>query len=74
MGAGETASVRPGLCCLFLRSKGGYMVIHREDFSPADAEVMDKAFVDSYHPYLGEKIAHRYALPDYVRTVVLGRT
>jgi HD-GYP domain-containing protein (c-di-GMP phosphodiesterase class II) len=72
MGFREDGVRKAGLCGLFLEIGRRFMVIHRKLF-PADAEVMDEAFVDSYHPYLGEKIAHRYSLPDYVRTVILAR-
>jgi hypothetical protein len=60
------------LCALFLEVGRRFMVIYRKLY-PGDAEKMDEDFIDTYHPYLGDKIVGRYALPDYVRTVILAR-
>jgi HD-GYP domain-containing protein (c-di-GMP phosphodiesterase class II) len=60
------------LCALFLEVGRRFMVIYRKLY-PGDAEKMDEDFIDAYHPYLGDKIVGRYALPDYVRAVILAR-
>jgi hypothetical protein len=60
------------LCGLFLEVGRRFMVIYRKLY-PGDAEKLDDDFIDSYHPYLGDKIIVRYALPDYVRSVILAR-
>ena len=60
------------LCGLFLEVGRRFMVIHRKLY-PGDAEKLDDEFIDAYHPYLGDKIIWRYALPDYVRAVILAR-
>jgi HD-GYP domain-containing protein (c-di-GMP phosphodiesterase class II) len=60
------------LCALFLEIGRRFMVVYRKLY-PGDAEKMDEDFIDAYHPYLGDKIVGRYALPDYVRTVILAR-
>jgi hypothetical protein len=49
-----------------------YRVIYKKLY-PGDAEKLDEDFIETHHAYLGDKIVGRYALPDYVRTVILAR-
>jgi HD-GYP domain-containing protein (c-di-GMP phosphodiesterase class II) len=60
------------LCALFLEVGRRFMVIYKKLY-PGDAEKLDEDFIETYHPYLGDKIVERYSLPDYVRTVILAR-
>jgi HD-GYP domain-containing protein (c-di-GMP phosphodiesterase class II) len=60
------------LCALFLEVGRRFMAIYKKLY-PGDAEKLDEDFIETYHAYLGDKIVGRYALPDYVRTVILAR-
>ena len=72
MGLREDVIKKAELCGLYLEIGRKMMILYRKDF-PEDAAILSNGFIDSYHPYLGEKIVKRYGLPDYVRQVILAR-
>ena len=40
---------------------------------PANPDTLDDEFIETYHPYLADRIVSRYCLPEYVRTALLAR-
>ena len=60
------------LCGFFLEIGRKFMVLYNRSFG-GEAGALDEEFIDTYHPYLGEKIIARYGLPEYIRTSVLAR-
>jgi HD-like signal output (HDOD) protein len=69
----DDAIAKAELCGLFLDIGRKAMMLYKSLYA-ADNEELDDEFIDSYHPYLGEKIVERYGLPDYMKTVILART
>jgi hypothetical protein len=72
MGFREDAVRKAELCGFFLEVGRKFMVLFNRTLA-GDAEALDEEFIDTYHPYLGERIVLRYGLPEYIRTAVLAR-
>jgi HD-like signal output (HDOD) protein len=68
----DDAVAKAELCGLFLDVGKRAMILYKRLYAP-DNEELDEEFINSYHPYLGEKIVARSGLPDYMKTVILAR-
>lgn len=68
----DDAVAKAELCGLFLDIGKRAMLLYKKLYADGNGE-LDDEFIDSYHPYLGEKIVARSGLPDYMRTVILAR-
>ncbi|MFO7569827.1 MAG: HDOD domain-containing protein [Smithellaceae bacterium] len=68
-GMREEAAKKIELGGLF--SETGRMIIevYKKFHAPDDGRI-DKAFVDKYHPYLTERVIEKFALPDYLKTMI----
>jgi HD-like signal output (HDOD) protein len=60
------------LCGLYM-DIGRKTMIHYRKLYKDDAVHLTQEFIETYHPYLGQKIAVRYGLPDYIQKVILAR-
>ena len=69
----EDAIRRAEICGLYMEIGKKIMVLYKRTH-PEDNKILTDEFIETYHPYLGEKIAVRYSLPDYVQKVILSRT
>ena len=72
MGFREEAAGRAELGGLFLEIGKKMMVVYKKTFDHSSEEI-DDDFIESYHPYLGERIVKRYRLPDYLGSIILAR-
>jgi len=72
MGFREEAAGRAELGGLLLEIGKKMMIVYKKTFDHAPEEI-DDDFIESYHPYLGERIVKRYTLPDYLRSIILAR-
>jgi hypothetical protein len=45
------------------------IVLYKKLHAPED-ERIDETFIDKYQPYLAERIIHKFALPDYLKTMM----
>ena len=72
VGFREDALRKAELCGLFMEIGRSVMVLYKKMYSDGE-ERLDDDFIDTYHPYLGDRIVKRYELPDYIRTVILAR-
>ncbi len=45
------------------------MILYRK-FKKPEEEDIDEEFISTYHAYLGEKVVDRFALPDYLKSMV----
>ncbi|HYA13250.1 MAG TPA: HDOD domain-containing protein [Syntrophales bacterium] len=72
MGFREDAAGRAELGGLLLEIGKKMMVVYRKTFDHKSEEI-DDDFIESYHAYLGERIVKRYAMPDYLRSIILAR-
>ncbi|MDD5168172.1 MAG: hypothetical protein PHN75_05100 [Syntrophales bacterium] len=70
MGFREDAVRKAELCSLYLEIGKKVMTLYRKIY-PDDSTILTDDFISLYHPYLGEKIAVRYSLPDYIKRVIL---
>lgn len=68
----EDAIKKAELCSLFLEIGRKAMILYKKSH-PADAAFLTDNFIDTYHPYLGEKMVRRYRLPNYIGKVILAR-
>ena len=66
----EDAIRKAELCGLYLEIGRRILKLYRKMHPEESAAITDE-FIDLYHPFLGEKIAARYCLPDYVAKVIL---
>jgi len=73
MGYPEAAIQRAELGGLYLETGRQMMVLYRQNNIHTSTEI-DDVFIDTYHPYLAAKIVKRFALPDYLQTIVLAQT
>jgi len=72
MGFREDSIRKAELCGFFLEIGRKFLVIYNRKFA-GEAGQLDDEFIETYHPYLADKIVSRYCLPEYVRTVLLAR-
>jgi HD-like signal output (HDOD) protein len=72
VGFREDALRKAELSGLFMEIGRSVMVLYNKMYA-GDEEALDNDFIDTYHPYLGDRIAKRYELPDYIRTIILSR-
>jgi HD-like signal output (HDOD) protein len=49
------------------------LLVYRETVGDEEG-LLDNGFADAYHPYLGDRLAVHYGLPEYVRSMILART
>jgi hypothetical protein len=72
MGFREDSIRKAELCGFFLEIGRKFLVIYNRKFA-GEAGQLDDEFIETYHPYLADKIVSRYCLPEYVRTALLAR-
>ena len=72
MGFREDGIKKAELCGFFLEIGRKFLVIYNRKFA-GESDTLDDEFIETYHPYLADKIVSRYCLPEYVRTVLLAR-
>jgi hypothetical protein len=72
MGFREDGIKKAELCGFFLEIGRKFLVIYNRKFA-GENEKLDDEFIETYHPYLADKIVARYCLPEYVRTALLAR-
>lgn len=72
MGFREDGIKKAELCGFFLEIGRKFLVIYNRKFA-GENEKLDNEFIETYHPYLADKIVARYCLPEYVRTALLAR-
>ncbi len=68
----EDAVKKAELCGLYMEIGRKMMVLYKK-LHPTDSADLTDDYIDAYHAYLGEKIAIRYSLPDYIQKVILAR-
>jgi len=72
MGFREDSIRKAELCGFFLEIGRKFLVIYNRKFAGETGQ-LDDEFIETYHPYLADKIVSRYCLPEYVRTALLAR-
>jgi hypothetical protein len=72
MGFREDSIRKAELCGFFLEIGRKFLVIYNRKFA-GESGTLDDEFIETYHPYLADKIVSRYCLPEYVRTALLAR-
>jgi len=72
MGFTEEVAWRAELGGLLLEIGKKMMVVYKKT-SDHKSEEIDDDFIESYHPYLGDRIIKRYSLPDYLGSIILAR-
>ncbi len=72
MGFREDSIRKAELCGFFLEIGRKFLVIYNRKVA-GENEKLDDEFIETYHPYLADKIVARYCLPEYVRTALLAR-
>ena len=72
MGFREDSIRKAELCGFFLEIGRKFLVIYNRKFA-GEAGQLDDEFIETYHPYLADRIVSRYCLPEYVRTALLAR-
>ena len=72
MGFREDSIRKAELCGFFLEIGRKFLVIYNRKFA-GEAGQLDDEFIETYHPYLADRIVSRYCLPEYVRAVLLAR-
>jgi len=72
LGFSEDAVKKAELGGLTLEMGRKVMLLYRRQYD-RDAQEIDDAFIETYHPYLGQRIAERFHLPDYIKTMILAR-
>jgi len=73
MGFREEAVRKAELGGMLLEMGRKGLLVYRKTAGDEDG-LLDDAFVDVYHPYLGERLAAHFGLPGYVRSMILTRT
>jgi len=69
----EDAVKKAELCGLYMDIGRKFLTLYKH-LHPEDSQILTDDFIDTYHTYLGEKIAVRYSLPDYIQKTILART
>jgi HD-like signal output (HDOD) protein len=72
IGYREDAQKKAEMGGLFMECGRKMMILYKK-MHAHDPDILNDEFIESYHPYLGEKIVRRYGLPDYIKTVILAR-
>lgn len=72
MGFREDGIRKAELCGFFLEIGRKFLVLYNRKFT-GESDTLDDEFIETYHPYLADRIISRYGLPEYVRTVLLAR-
>ncbi len=65
MGFREDGIKKAELCGFFLEIGRKFLVIYNRKFA-GESGTLDDEFIETYHPYLADKIVSRYFLPEYV--------
>ena len=79
MGFREDSIRKAELCGFFLEIGRKFLVIYNRKFAGESGRrisaigTLDDEFIETYHPYLADRIVSRYCLPEYVRTALLAR-
>jgi HD-like signal output (HDOD) protein len=73
MGFREEAVRKAELGGMLLEMGRKGLLVYRKTAGDEEG-LLDAAFVDAYHPYLGERLAAHFGLPGYVRSMILSRT